>query len=40
MELTQEQRDWPVQGVGLQAQTLGEELGKERKLLVFLRHAG
>ncbi len=38
--LTDVQRDWPIQGVGLRGTTLGEEFSGQRKLLVFLRHSG
>jgi hypothetical protein len=30
----------PITGISLSKQTLGEELGAETRLLVFLRHFG
>lgn len=40
MPLTTEQLAWPIEGVGLTAASLGDELGSGRTLLVFLRHSG
>jgi hypothetical protein len=39
-KLSQEALKVPIEGLNLQAGTLGEQLGSETQLLVFLRHLG